>query len=78
MADEDIRLLESMAKGVFKGEMPPKLSFDQPGRIKLISALSKKYGTQFRNNSSADDLLKMFDKQMGLMKQIRMIRRAGS
>lgn len=53
----------------------PEVQFNPVGRLRLVGALSKKFGSSFRNVSKASAALKAFDSEMGFAAQIESLRR---
>ena len=61
--------------GVFEDkDQTPDIDFSPVGRLRLVGALSKKFGTNFRNNPGANEALKAFDGEMDFSSQIRSLR----
>lgn len=46
------------------GEKMPEMSFDRVGRLRLISALSQRFGLNFRQMPGVNNIIKEFDEQM--------------
>ena len=71
--DQD--LVMSRINGAFDPKDPaPSFDFNQVGRIRLVNALSRRFGAQFRNNAGASDALKAFDEEASFVGELRKLR----
>lgn len=46
------------------GEKMPEIAFDRVGRLRLISALSQRFGLNFRQMPGVENIIKEFDQEM--------------
>jgi len=53
------------------GDVVPDIEFNLVGRMRLLTALQKRFGDSFRNIKGAKEVLADFDKEMKVRKVIR-------
>ena len=68
---KDVDMVMSKIKSAFVDDVMPQFNFDQVGRIRLVNALSRKYGSQFRNDAKAKEAIEAFDSELDFATQLR-------
>lgn len=69
LQDSELPKLDDEPIKKILGDSTPRLHLTKAGRLRLVSALSYKYGENFRNFESAHEALKHFDDNHDLLKQ---------
>lgn len=57
------------------GEKMPKMEYDRVGRIRLINALSQRFGPGFRTIPGVSDIIEHFDEEIKVATAIKMNRK---
>lgn len=58
------------------GEKMPEITHDRIGRIRLVNALTQRFGPSYKNLPGIAKLVEQFDRQVGLNNIIRMNKRS--
>ena len=75
MSSKDVKMTMDKIQAAFdEGDNAPDVVFSPVGRMRLVQALSRKHGSNFRNNERAMGALRAFDSELNFVQQLHAIR----